>query len=65
MYWFFEVQPGLEWLADSLAILWVGLAMSVIAWMKMWMAKLTFNTGEQAIRRSWKGVLNWVVQRAV
>ena len=46
MYWFFEVQPGYEWLADTLVILWVGLGMSVIAWMKMWMAKPTFNTGE-------------------
>ena len=25
MYWFFEVMPGMEWLADTLVILWVGL----------------------------------------
>ena len=46
MYWFFEVRPGMEWLADSLVILWVGIAMSFIAWMKVWMAKPTFNTGK-------------------
>ena len=46
MYWFFEVQPGWEWLADSLVILWIGLGMSSMAYMKMWMDKPTFNTGE-------------------
>lgn len=46
LYWFFEVQPGLEWIADSLVILLVGMGMSAIAWMKMWMAKPTFNTGK-------------------
>ena len=45
MYWFFEVQPGWEWLADSLVILWVGLGMSAMAWMKQWMGKPSFNTG--------------------
>ncbi|KAF7790048.1 hypothetical protein EIP86_000997 [Pleurotus ostreatoroseus] len=44
MYWFLEVKSGWEWLADALAILWIGLGMSTIAWMKMWMAKPTFNT---------------------
>ncbi|KAJ3537568.1 hypothetical protein NM688_g6665 [Phlebia brevispora] len=44
MYWFLELKPGWEWLADSLAILWIGAGMSTIAWMKMWMAKPTFNT---------------------
>ena len=45
MYWFFETQSGWEWLADSLVILWIGVGMSIMAWMKMWMAKPTFNTG--------------------
>ncbi|PCH35986.1 hypothetical protein WOLCODRAFT_140156 [Wolfiporia cocos MD-104 SS10] len=44
MYWFFEVQPGWEWLADSLVLLWIGLGMSLVAWTKVWMAKPTFNT---------------------
>ncbi|KAI0798617.1 Fusaric acid resistance protein-like-domain-containing protein [Irpex lacteus] len=44
MYWFFEVRAGWEWLADVLAILWIGLGMSGMAYMKMWMAKPTFNT---------------------
>ncbi|KAI0929858.1 hypothetical protein AcV5_006710 [Taiwanofungus camphoratus] len=44
MFWFFEVKPGLEWLADSLVLLWIGLGMSAVAWMKVWMAKPTFNT---------------------
>ncbi|KAH7925611.1 hypothetical protein BV22DRAFT_1010776 [Leucogyrophana mollusca] len=44
LFWFLEVRPGWEWLADVLAILWVGLSMSGLAWMKVWMAKPTFNT---------------------
>ncbi|KAI0652901.1 Fusaric acid resistance protein-like-domain-containing protein [Cubamyces menziesii] len=44
VYWFFELQPGWEWLADSLVILMIGLGMSIVAWMKVWMAKPTFNT---------------------
>ena len=45
MYWFFEVQPGWEWLADSLVILWIGLGMSAMAYAKMALGKPTFNTG--------------------
>ncbi|KAI0694282.1 Fusaric acid resistance protein-like-domain-containing protein [Cytidiella melzeri] len=44
MYWFFEVRAGWEWLADCLVILWIGLGMSGMAYMKMWMAKPSFNT---------------------
>ncbi|ETW81116.1 putative aromatic acid exporter [Heterobasidion irregulare TC 32-1] len=44
MYWWFEVRHGWEWLADVLVILWIGLGMSFVAWMKLWMAKPTFNT---------------------
>ena len=46
MYWFFEVQPGWEWLADSLVILWIGIGMCWLAWMKLFMGKPTFNTGK-------------------
>lgn len=45
MFWFFEVRAGWEWLADALVILWIGVGMSLVAWMKLWMAKPTFNTG--------------------
>ena len=48
MYWWFEVRHGWEWLADVLVILWIGLGMSFVAWMKLWMAKPTFNTGKQS-----------------
>ncbi|CCM03886.1 uncharacterized protein FIBRA_06037 [Fibroporia radiculosa] len=44
MFWFFEVQPGWEWLADMLVLLWIGMGMSVVAYMKVWMAKPSFNT---------------------
>ncbi|KAH9839086.1 Fusaric acid resistance protein-like-domain-containing protein [Rhodofomes roseus] len=44
MFWFFEVRAGWEWLADALIILWIGIGMSLVAWMKLWMAKPTFNT---------------------
>ena len=45
VYWFFELQSGFEWLADILVLLMIGLGMSVVAWMKVWMAKPSFNTG--------------------
>lgn len=44
MFWYFEVRKGYEWLADVLAILWVGIGMSIVAWMKVWVAKPAFNT---------------------
>ncbi|KAH9940360.1 uncharacterized protein BXZ73DRAFT_42666 [Epithele typhae] len=44
VYWFFERQPGFDWLADILVLLMIGLGMSFVAWMKVWMAKPTFNT---------------------
>jgi hypothetical protein len=48
LYWAIEPHAGWEWLADVLAILWVGLGMSCVAWMKMYMQKPTFNTGESS-----------------
>jgi hypothetical protein len=51
LYWFFEVRPGWDWLADALAITWIGVGMSVVAWMKVWMAKPSFNTGKLFIYR--------------
>ncbi|KAI0743674.1 Fusaric acid resistance protein-like-domain-containing protein [Daedaleopsis nitida] len=44
LYWFFELQPGWEWLADLLVLVMIGLGMSFAAWMKVWMAKPSFNT---------------------
>ena len=46
VYWFFELQPGWDWLADVLVLFMIGLVMSFVAWMKVWMAKPTFNIGE-------------------
>jgi len=37
MYWALELKPGLEWLGDTLVIVWIGLCMSALAWMKVWM----------------------------
>jgi hypothetical protein len=45
MFWSLEVKPGWEWLADALVILWVGIGMWGLSWMKVWMAKPTFNSG--------------------
>lgn len=45
MFWWLDVKPGWEWLADVIAIIWIGLGMTVVAWMKIWMAKPSFNTG--------------------
>ncbi|KAJ7678692.1 Fusaric acid resistance protein-like-domain-containing protein [Mycena rosella] len=44
MFWWLETQPGWEWLADILVIIWIGVSMSVVAWMKVWMASPSFNT---------------------
>jgi hypothetical protein len=38
-FWFFEMQSGYEWLADTIVILWVGVSMSLAAWMKQWMGE--------------------------
>ncbi|KAG8732825.1 hypothetical protein FRC11_010722 [Ceratobasidium sp. 423] len=43
-FWFFEVQPGWEWLADLLVLSWLGLAMTLIAWSKLWVGKPTFGS---------------------
>ena len=46
MFWWIDVQPGWEWLADTTVVIWIGLGMTSVAWMKVWMAKPTFNTGK-------------------
>lgn len=45
MFWWIDVKPGWEWLADATVIVWIGLGMTAVAFMKLWMAKPTFNTG--------------------
>ena len=45
LFWWLDDKPGWEWLADTLVILWIGFSMSVVAWMKVWMSKPSFNTG--------------------
>ncbi|KAK0240849.1 hypothetical protein EDD85DRAFT_816543 [Armillaria nabsnona] len=44
LFWWLEVKPGWEWLADTFVILWVGVSMSILAWLKVWMANPQFNT---------------------
>ncbi|KAL5507641.1 hypothetical protein ACEPAH_7097 [Sanghuangporus vaninii] len=44
MFWWIDVKPGWEWLADVTVITWIGLGMTAVAFMKVWMAKPTFNT---------------------
>lgn len=39
VYWALELTPGWEWLGDILVISWVGLGMSFLAWMKVWMVR--------------------------
>lgn len=39
IYWWLEPKPGLEWLADASVLLWVGLGMSGVSWMKVFMSK--------------------------
>lgn len=44
MFWWLEVKHGWEWLADILVILWIGVGMSFIAWMKVWMVNSTVKS---------------------
>ncbi|KAF7325068.1 ArAE-2 domain-containing protein [Mycena kentingensis (nom. inval.)] len=44
LFWWLEQKPGWEWLADFLVIALLGVGMSVVAWMKVWMANPSFNT---------------------
>ncbi|KAG6812597.1 hypothetical protein H0H92_001948 [Tricholoma furcatifolium] len=44
MFWWLELSPGWEWLGDLVAILWIGLSMSIVSWCKVWMANPSFNT---------------------
>ncbi|KAK2463297.1 hypothetical protein APHAL10511_004952 [Amanita phalloides] len=44
LFWWLELQPGWEWLGDVIAILWIGVSMSAMAWMKVWMRNPSFNT---------------------
>lgn len=41
MFWWLERQPGWEWLADFVAIAWVGISMSILAWLRVWMVSLS------------------------
>ncbi|KDQ27334.1 hypothetical protein PLEOSDRAFT_1064671 [Pleurotus ostreatus PC15] len=36
-FWWLELKPGWEWLGDVTVILWIGLSMSIVAWMKVYM----------------------------
>lgn len=44
LFWWLELQPGWEWLGDLVAIVWIGVSMSGVAWAKVWMASPSFNT---------------------
>jgi len=37
LFWWLELQPGWEWLGDLVAIVWIGVSMSAVAWAKVWM----------------------------
>ncbi|QRW08040.1 fusaric acid resistance-like protein [Ceratobasidium sp. AG-Ba] len=43
-FWFFELQPGWEWLADALVLSWLAVSMMLIAWSKLWVNKPTFGS---------------------
>lgn len=45
MFWWIDLKPGMEWLADLLAILWIGLGIAGVTWTKAWVAKPSFGTG--------------------
>ncbi|KAJ7240156.1 Fusaric acid resistance protein-like-domain-containing protein [Mycena haematopus] len=45
IFWWLETKPGPVWelVANTLVIVWIGVSMSVVAWMKVWMANPSFN----------------------
>lgn len=45
-YWSLEEYEGLDWLADTLALLLIGIGICALAWTKSWMKRPSFNTGE-------------------
>ncbi|KAI6134688.1 Fusaric acid resistance protein-like-domain-containing protein [Pisolithus croceorrhizus] len=45
LFWWLDVQPGWQVVADLVPILWVGFSMWGLSWMKVWMSKPTFNSG--------------------
>jgi hypothetical protein len=45
MFWWIDLKPGLAWLADVLAILWIGVGIAGVTWTKIWMNSPSFGTG--------------------
>lgn len=52
LFWWLDVQPGLQILADSVLAVWVGVTIWGLTWMKVWMAKPTFNSGKSFFLRT-------------
>ncbi|GJJ06194.1 hypothetical protein Clacol_000383 [Clathrus columnatus] len=44
MFWFWEIRAGWEWLATLLVLSWLAGAIILVAWLKVWMARPSFNT---------------------
>ncbi|KAJ7213027.1 Fusaric acid resistance protein-like-domain-containing protein [Mycena pura] len=44
VFWWLDTKPGWEWLADFSVIALIGIGMSIVAWMKVWMGSPSFNT---------------------
>src|ERR1700748_1624770 len=45
MYRYLDEKEGWEWLADSTAFVWIATGMTLLAWLKMYVGKPTFNAG--------------------
>ncbi|CAA7263185.1 unnamed protein product [Cyclocybe aegerita] len=44
LFWWLELKSGWEWLGDLIVVILIGVSMSVLAWMKVWMENPSFNT---------------------
>ncbi|KAF9237441.1 Fusaric acid resistance protein-like-domain-containing protein [Melanogaster broomeanus] len=44
LFWWLDVKPGWVMLADFVPIVWVGLSVWGLSWMKLWFSKPTFNS---------------------
>jgi len=55
-YWSLEEYEGLDWLADTMAVLLIGIGICALAWTKSWMGRPSFNTGRSLTLQSKWGI---------
>ena len=44
-FWNIGILPDWRWLAHALVLTWIGMGMSIVSWLKVRIAKASFNPG--------------------